>query len=474
MARPSERRVWLSFSPDPNLILRIPGGVTAPERAAGADILAARRAHIGPSLSVSYRRPLSIVRGWMQHLYDADGQAYLDAVNNVPHVGHCHPHVVEAGQHQMAVLNTNTRYLHDALTQYADRLCAMLPDPLRVCFFVNSGSEANELALRLARAFTGSRESIVVDSGYHGNTTSLIEVSPYKFDGPGGAGAAPHVHKVPTPDVYRGLYRRPARDIGTRYASHVGEAVETIVSRGGRPGAFIAESMLSCAGQIVLPPGYLAEAYRFVRDAGGVCVADEVQVGFARAGRHVWAFETQGVVPDILTLGKPIGNGHPLGAVITTRDIAQTFANGMEYFNTFGGNPVSCAIGMAVLDVIERERLQHQALRVGTHLLSRLRDLTSRHRAIGDVRGLGLFVGVELVLDRETLAPAGSLAGIVANRMRDRGVLVSTDGPFHNVLKIKPPLVFTVRDADLLVAALDHVLGETEVNEPSTQGPPCV
>ena len=467
VARPSERRTWLSLSPDPNLILQIPGGITARASRPAAEIVAARREHIGPSLSVSYRRPLNIVRGWMQHLYDADGQAYLDAVNNVPHVGHCHPHVVEAGQRQMAVLNTNTRYLHDALTQYADRLCAMLPDPLRVCYFVNSGSEANELALRLARAVTGSRETIVVDVGYHGNTTSLIEISPYKFDGPGGNGAAPHVHKVPTPDVYRGLYRSPARDAGRSYASHVGEAIETIVSRGHRPGAFIAESILSCAGQIVLPQGYLANAYRYVRDAGGVCIADEVQVGFGRAGTHIWAFETQAVVPDIVTLGKPIGNGHPLGAVITTREIARAFANGMEYFNTFGGNPVSCAIGMAVLDVIERERLQHQALQVGAHLLAGLRDIKTRHRAIGDVRGLGLFVGVELVLDRETLAPAGALAGIVANRMRDRGVLVSTDGPFHNVLKIKPPLVFTTRDADVLAAALDHVLGETDGHRPA-------
>ncbi|MCX6545680.1 MAG: aminotransferase class III-fold pyridoxal phosphate-dependent enzyme [Acidobacteria bacterium] len=467
VARPSERQVWLSLSPDPYLILQIPGGVTAVPRPSGAGLLAARREHVGPSLSVSYRRPLTIVRGWMQHLYDAGGQAYLDAVNNVPHVGHCHPHVVEAGQRQMAVLNTNTRYLHDALTQYADRLSAMLPDPLRVCFFVNSGSEANELALRLARAVTGSRETVVVDAAYHGNTTSLVEISPYKFDGPGGSGAAPHIHKVPTPDVYRGLYRGPASHAGALYASHVGDAVDTIVKRGGRPGAFIAESILSCAGQIVLPPGYLAEAYRHVRNEGGVCIADEVQVGFGRVGTHVWAFETQGVVPDIVTLGKPIGNGHPLGAVITTREIARAFANGMEYFNTFGGNPVSCAIGMAVIDVIEREHLQSQALQVGTHLLSRLKDLMSRHRAIGDVRGLGLFVGVELVLNRETLSPAGALAGIVANRMRDRGVLVSTDGPLHNVLKIKPPLVFTIHDADVLVVTLDHVLEETARNEPA-------
>ncbi|MEI6668655.1 MAG: aminotransferase class III-fold pyridoxal phosphate-dependent enzyme [Acidobacteriota bacterium] len=462
VARPSDRQLWLSVCPDPNLILRIPASVAAPPPRSTADLLAARHDHIGPSLSVSYHRPLTIVRGWMQYLFDADGQVYLDAVNNVPHVGHCHPQVVDAGQRQMALLNTNTRYLHDSLAAYAGRLCGTLPAPLRVCFFVNSGSEANELALRMARAFAQSRETIVLDAAYHGNTTSLVEISPYKFDGPGGSGAAPHVHKVPTPDVYRGLYRRGRRDAGPAYAAHVGETVEAIVRGGKRPGVFIAESIVSCAGQIVLPPGYLAEAYRFVRSAGGVCIADEVQVGFGRAGTHFWAFETQGVVPDIVTLGKPIGNGHPIGAVVTTPEIARAFANGMEYFNTYGGNPVSCAIGMAVMDVIEREHLQEQASRVGARLLAGLTRLQSRHGALGDVRGLGLFVGAELVLDRDTLAPAGALAGRVANRMRDQGVLVSTDGPFHNVLKIKPPLVFNQHDAELLVAALDRALAEAD------------
>jgi 4-aminobutyrate aminotransferase-like enzyme len=460
VAEPDERRVWLSLAPDPNLIAMIPGGVSARPAASDAEILASRRDHIGPSLSVSYRRPLTIVRGWMQHLYDADGRPYLDAVNNVPHVGHCHPRVVEAGQRQMAVLNTNTRYLHDGLVRYAERLCATLPEPLRVCYFVNSGSEANELALRLARSFTGSRETIVVDVGYHGNTNAVVEISPYKFDGQGGSGAPPHVHVVPTPDVYRGLYRGLDGHAGTRYAAHVAGAVERITGSGGRAGAFIAESILSCAGQIVLPPGYLQAAYEAVRAAGGVCIADEVQVGFGRVGTHFWAFETQGVVPDIVTMGKPIGNGHPLGAVVTTREIARAFANGMEYFNTYGGNPVSCAIGLAVLDVIRDEHLQDHALRVGAHLLDRLRALMARHPLVGDVRGLGLFVGVELVRNRETLKPAGIEAGLVANRMRDRGILVSTDGPFHNVLKIKPPMCFTEGDADRLVAALDQILDE--------------
>jgi 4-aminobutyrate aminotransferase-like enzyme/Ser/Thr protein kinase RdoA (MazF antagonist) len=460
VADPAERRVWLSLAPDPNLIVRLQEGVAAQRARSGDDVLASRREHIGPSLSVSYRRPLTIVRGWMQHLYDADGRAYLDAVNNVPHVGHCHPRVVEAGQRQMALLNTNTRYLHDRLAEYAGRLAATLPEPLRVCYFVNSGSEANELALRLARTFTGSRETIVVDGAYHGNTNAVVEISPYKFNGPGGPGAPPYVHVVPAPDVYRGLYRGTGGELGARYAAHVADAADRIGRAGGRVGAFIAESILSCAGQIVLPPGYLRAAYDHVRGAGGVCIADEVQVGFGRTGTHFWAFEAQGVVPDIVTMGKPIGNGHPLGAVVTTREIADAFANGMEYFNTYGGNPVSCAVGLAVLDVIRDEHLQARALRVGTGLIDRLQWLAGARPLIGDVRGQGLFAGIELVRDRETLEPAGTEAGLVANRMRDLGVLVSTDGPFHNVLKIKPPLCFTEDDAGRLVSALDEVLGE--------------
>ena len=460
VARRCDRRVWLSLSPDPNLIAQIPDGVRAPRLPASDEVLAVRRERLGPSLGVSYRRPLTIVRGWMQHLYDSDGRAFLDAVNNVAHVGHCHPRIVEAGQRQMAVLNTNTRYLHDLVGRYAERLCATLPEPLRICFFVNSGSEANELALRLARAWTNGGDTIVVDTAYHGNTTGLIDVSPYKFDGPGGRGAPPHVHKVPTPDDYRGLYRAPDREAGLKYAAHVAETVERITHTGDRVAAFFAESILSCAGQVVLPPGYLAAAYQAVHDAGGVCIADEVQVGFGRVGSHVWAFETQGVVPDIVTLGKPIGNGHPLGAVVTTLDIARAFANGMEYFNTFGGNPVSCAIGLAVLDVLRDERLQEHARVVGQRLLAGLAELKTRHRLVGDVRGLGLFAGVELVSDRNTLDPATEQAAYVANRMRDKGVLVSTDGPFHNVLKIKPPMVFTEQDAGQLVSTLDDILQE--------------
>jgi len=331
----------------------------------------------------------------------------------------------------------------------------------------------------------------VVDAAYHGNTTTLVEISPYKFDGPGGTGAPPYVRVAPMPDVYRGEYKRNDPQAGEKYASHIKEAIKQTVGadlscpppiyrplspsssippeldrppsqpqNGDNVAAFICESLLGCGGQIVLPDNYLKEVYRHVRNAGGVCIADEVQVGFGRVGTHFWGFETQGVVPDIVTLGKPIGNGHPLAAVVTTREIAASFNNGMEYFNTYGGNPVSCAIGLAVLDVIEEEQLQQNALRVGTRLMDGLRALMEKHTLIGDVRGLGLFVGIELVLDRQTLAPAAQQASYIVNRASDRGILLSTDGPLHNVLKIKPPLVFTEANADYLLATLDDILGE--------------
>jgi 4-aminobutyrate aminotransferase-like enzyme/Ser/Thr protein kinase RdoA (MazF antagonist) len=457
VAPASQRAVWLSISPDPSVIL----GVDVRRRESPPEKQRARRRHLlGPSLSLSYRRPLEIVRGAGQFLYDETGRAYLDVVNNVAHVGHGHPRVVAAGARQMAVLNTNTRYLHESILRYAERLTATLPEPLSVCFFVCSGSEANELALRLARAHTKARDLAVVDGAYHGNTAALVDASPYKFDGPGGQGAPPRVHKVPMPDDYRGLHRRSDPERSEKFALHVSGAAQAARDRGERLGAFLCESLLSCGGQIVLPPGYLEAVYRHARAAGAVCIADEVQVGFGRVGSHFWGFQTQGVVPDVVTMGKPIGNGHPLAAVVTTPDIAASFANGMEYFNTFGGNPVSCEIGLAVLDVVEGERLQERAARVGRRLRAGLEDLARRHAVVGDVRGLGLFLGIELVRDRETLEPAAAEAAYVVERMKDHGILLSTDGPLHNVIKMKPPLVFSEADADRVVAAYDHVLGE--------------
>lgn len=393
-----------------------------------ADLLSRRRRTLGPSLSISYRDPLHITHGLGAHLYDSAGRAYLDCVNNVAHVGHSHPRVVQAAAHQMARLNTNTRYLDAHLVEYIERLAATLPEPLRVVYLVCSGSEANELALRLARAHTRREGIMVVDTAYHGNTNALIDISPYKFNGPGGRGRPPHVTVLPLPG--RG-------------------ALETCP---GNLAAFICESALSCAGQVILPPGYLRNIYSTVRASGAVCIADEVQTGFGRAGSHFWMFETQAVVPDIVTMGKPIGNGHPLGAVVTTREIAASFANGMEYFNTFGGNPVSCAAGLAVLDVIRGERLQENALAVGEYLIASLRDLQTRQPLITDVRGLGLFLGFEMPHERH--------ATELVNRMKERGVLLSTDGPLHNVIKIKPPLVFSRTDAGFLLAHLDHTLRE--------------
>jgi 4-aminobutyrate aminotransferase-like enzyme/Ser/Thr protein kinase RdoA (MazF antagonist) len=460
VAFPSQRAIWTSLSPDPNLLLRIPAERFPALAPTIAETLAARRRLLGPNLAVSYRRPLKIVRGWAQHLYDHTGRAYLDVYNNVPLVGHSHPRVVRAAQEQVALLNTNTRYLHDTVLRYAERLTRLLPEPLRVCFFVNSGSEANELALRLARARTRSEDVIVLEHAYHGHTTTLVDVSPYKFEGPGGGGRKDWVHVVPLPDTYRGVYRRDDPHAGPKYARHVGALVSRAQAEGRGLTAFLAETLPSVAGQIVFPPGFLADVYRYVRAAGGVCIADEVQTGFGRLGTHFWGFEAQSVVPDVVVLGKPIANGFPLGAVVTTPEIATAFDNGMEFFSTFGGNPVSCAAGLAVLDVVEEERLQERALRVGGHLLEGLQRLQERYAVIGDVRGSGFFLGVELVRDRSSLEPAPDEAAYVVNRLRERGVLTGTDGPHHNVLKLRPPLVFSEQDASVFLETLGEVLQE--------------
>jgi 4-aminobutyrate aminotransferase-like enzyme/Ser/Thr protein kinase RdoA (MazF antagonist) len=464
VAAASERQIWKALCPDPNLLLGIPPE-RFPKEITFADTLSLRRALLGPNLSVSYKNPLKIVRGWRQYLYDETGRAYLDAYNNVPLVGHSHPKVVRAVQEQSRLLNTNTRYLHDNVVLYAKRLTEKLPEPLRVCCFVNSGSEANELALRLARAFTGCDDTIVLEHAYHGHTTTLIDISPYKFNGPGGSGNKPWVHVVPIPDDYRGIYRRGEPGLGAHYARHVAEIVDRL-RREGRGVAFIAETMPSVAGQIVFPPGYLDEVYRHVRSAGGVCIADEVQVGFGRLGTHFWGFESQGVVPDIVVLGKPIANSFPLAAVVTTPEIAARFDNGMEFFSTFGGNPVSCAAGLGVLDVLEEEHLQENALRIGNRLISALKELQARHPLIGDVRGSGLFLGLDLVNDRETRQPATREAAYITNRLRERGILVGTDGPYHNVIKLRPPLIFSEADSDLLTATLDSTLEEDPARPP--------
>src|SRR2546430_366197 len=460
VAYASQRSVWTSLSPNPNLLLGIPAHRFPAKEPAFLETLAARQARLGRNLSVSYQHPLKIVRGWMQYLYDETGRAYLDVYNNVPLVGHSHPRMVQAAQAQLAPLNTNTRYLHDNVNRYAERLTELLTDPLRVCFFVNSGSEANGLALRLARTHTAKEDVIVLEHAYHGHTSTLIDISPYKFNGPGGSGKKPWVHVAPLADDFRGPYRREDKQAGAKDGRDVEEILERARAEGRGVAAYIAETLPSVGGQIVFPPDYLAEVYRHLRRADAVCIADEVQVGFGRLGTHFWGFETQGVVPDIVVLGKPIGNAFPLAAVVTTKEISASFANGMEFFSTFGGNPVAAAAGLAVLDVLREEKLQENALRGGTHLKNRLQELQHRHRLVGDVRGSGLFLGIDLVLDRETREPAPLQASYVVNRLRDCGILTGADGPHHNVIKLRPPLVFSAADAELFVNRLDAILQE--------------
>ena len=400
-------------------------------------LLEQRALHVGKALRVGHGAPLHITHGTAQYLHSADGTTYLDLVNNVTHVGHANPRVTKACAEQMGKLCTNTRYVYDILTEYLARLAKTLPEPLKVGFLVNSGSEANELAVRIARAHTGAHDMVVVDGAYHGHTGMLINLSPYKFRGRGGKGEPePWVHVVPTPDTYRGGEDRD-------FAAELGK----VVSEAGPIAGFLVESMLSCAGQIPLPQNYLRDAFEHVRAAGGLCIADEVQVGFGRVGTHMWAFEAHGVIPDIVVMGKPMGNGHPMAAVFTTLDIASSFEE-MEFFSTFGGNPVSCAIGMAVLDCIEQDALMAKASMLGERFLTGLKELQAKYDLIGDVRGRGLFIGVELVLDRATKQPASEEAARVVDMMRDKGVLLSTDGPHGNVIKIKPPMVLSLEDID--------------------------
>jgi len=455
VCHPSQAEIYSSICPDPAWLW--PEIPSPPAMLSGEQIISMRSSQLGKNLSISYQQPLHVVRGQMQYLLDAEGQRYLDMVNNVAHVGHEHPRVVEAAQRQIALLNTNTRYLHEELVAYTGALLDTFPPELEVCFLVNSGSETNELALRMAKTYSEQQDIIALKIGYHGNTGATIDVSSYKFDGKGGQGAPPQTHIVPMPDVFRGLHRDPDT-AGEKYATYIRDEIVKIQQQGRGVAGLICESILSCGGQIVLPEGYLKHAYEFIRKAGGVCIADEVQVGFGRVGEHFWGFELQGVVPDIVTMGKPIGNGHPMGAVVTTRKIADAFANGMEYFNTFGGNPVSCAIGKEVLAVIKAENLQENALIVGNYLQQGLKEIMKIYPIIGDVRGHGLFLGFEL-LD-EDLNPLARQATYLANRMREQGILMSTDGPDYNVLKIKPPMCIHKANMDFVLDTMEKVLRE--------------
>ena len=417
-----------------------------------------RKKYLSQSFSLSYDEPLHLVSGRGQYLYDNKGNEYLDAVNNIQHVGHSHPKVTEAANEQFKKLNTNTRYLDETILDYARALTDKLPSNLNKCYFTNSGSESNDLALRIARNHSNSKETIVLEGAYHGHVTSLIEISPYKHDGPGGKGPPEYVHVVPMPDPFRGIYR--GQSSGLKYAAEVKTILDEIRSNDKRVSAFIFEPILGCGGQIIPPNGFLSSSFKMVRDNNGVCIADEVQVGFGRMGESFWGFETQDIVPDIVTLGKSIGNGHPLSVVVTSEDLSNEFNNGMEYFNSFGGNPVSCAIGHAVLKIIEEEELQENAFRVGNELKTLLNEVKSVHDIIGDVRGKGLFLGIEIIRDLETLKPDKQVTHKIVNEMRSRKILLSSDGPDHNVIKVKPPMVFNSSNALFLVETLDKVLSK--------------
>ena len=451
----SQLEVWKGLCPDPNVLFKNEKLKPA-ESKTNRSLIDFRKEHLGKSLSLQYKVPIKMVRGAGQYLMDQHGRKYLDTVNNVAHVGHENFAVVKAGQDQMALLNTNSRYLHENINALAQELLETLPPELSVLHFVNSGSEANELAIRMVKAATGERDIIASEVGYHGNSNMCVDMSSYKFDGKGGSGAPEHTHIFPLPDAFRGKYRGPK--CGEKYAEEILGLIKEIQAKGRGVGALILESIISCGGQIELPQGFLGKAYTYVRNAGGLCIADEVQVGCGRVGKSFWGFQLHNVVPDIVTIGKPLGNGHPLAAVACTQEVADKFANGMEYFNTFGGNPVSCAIGAAVIRTVKQEKLQENALKVGEYLKQKLENLAQEFPIIGDVRGQGLFLGFELV--DQTLNPLAAQADYLANRMKDHGILMSTDGPDNNVLKIKPPIIFTLENADELVHYLDKILAE--------------
>jgi 4-aminobutyrate aminotransferase-like enzyme len=421
-----------------------------------AELVGRRRRAFGPAMqTLTYDRPIHMVRAEGVWMIDADGRRYLDAYNNVPVVGHSHPRVVDAIARQGRLLNTNMRYLHGAAVELAERLLATTPAEIDTCLFVNSGSEANELAWRILTATTGHGGGVVTEHAYHGVTTATAALSPEEW---GDQEPPPHIARIPAPDGYRGQFRYDDDRYAERYAACLVEAFSSLRGRGFEPGAVVIDSGYTSDGIFAPPPSYLQEVVRRAHAAGAGFVADEVQAGHGRTGEQLWSFTASGVVPDAVTLGKPMGNGYPVAAVLLRSDIAAAMAERTTYFSTFGGNPVACAAALAVLDVIEEQKLVENARVIGAYLRGLLEELAARHPAIGDIRGRGLLIGVELVVDRETREPDGALARAVVNHLREAGVLVGRSGKADSALKIRPPLVFEREHADLLVTRLDEAL----------------
>jgi 4-aminobutyrate aminotransferase-like enzyme len=419
-----------------------------PLDAATESLIAARDRMLGPSYRLFYDRPVHLVRGEGTRLYDVDGAGYLDAYNNVASVGHCHPHVVEAVSRQLGTLNTHTRYLHNGIVDYSERLLATMPDEIDQVMYACTGSEVNDLALRVAEMHTGATGVIITADAYHGNTTAVTAISP-SIGGETALGA--HVRTVPPPDSYR----NEADDVAARFAADVAAAIADLQSAGVGLNCLIVDTIFSSDG-IYPDPSVLAPAVEVVHRAGGVLIADEVQPGFARTGEAMWGFLRHDVVPDLVTMGKPMGNGLPVAAMAARADVLEAFARGVPYFNTFGGNPVTMAAAAAVLDVIEDEQLLINAAEVGGRLRQELTGLAAGHPRIGDVRGAGLYIGVEMI--SETGESDRAAAHAVVNAMRERRVLISVCGHDGNVLKIRPPLVFSGSDVDWFCTEFAGVL----------------
>jgi alanine-glyoxylate transaminase / (R)-3-amino-2-methylpropionate-pyruvate transaminase len=433
-----------------------------PEKYAGLsadEVLRLRKEFLNPGIFLYYKKPIMFVEGKMQYVWDENGRRYLDALGGIVtvSVGHCHPHVVEAARRQNETLqHSTTIYLHPNIAEYAQKLAAKMPGDLKVCYFVNSGSEANDLALLMARAYTGNYDVIALRNAYHGGgavTMGLTAHRTWKFNVPHSFG----VHHAIAPDPYRGAWGRDDADAGKKYAADVKSLLDFATS--GQIAAFIAESIQGVGGCIVFPDGYLKQVYEYVRGAGGLCIADEVQSGFGRTGTHYWGFETQDVIPDIVTMAKGIGNGCPLGAVVTTPKIAAALAQRI-HFNTFGGNPVVCAQGAAVLEVIDREKLQANSLKIGGRISEGLLLLKEKHNIIGDVRGKGLMLGIELVKDRQSKEPAKEECAQILERCREMGLLLGKGGLHGQTIRFSPPMCVTEADADFIIEVLDRAFSD--------------
>ena len=451
----SEKNIWSSICPDPNKIIKAKNLIST-NQFSNEVLINNRKKYLAKNLSLSYNSPINIVRGMGQYLINANGRKYLDTVNNIAHVGHENNNVVRAGQKQMAVLNTNTRYLHNNIIKLSQEILKTFPKKLCKVYFVNSGSEANELAIRLMKNYTSKKDIIVSEGGYHGNTNSTVEISNYKYVGKGGMGESKHVHSIPIPDSFRGKYR--GSKSAMKYVKEVEKKIAHINSKGSSIAGMIIEPIISCGGQIELPENFLKKTYQIIKKNKGLLICDEIQTGFGRIGEKFWGFELHDIIPDIVTLGKPMGNGHPIGAVVCTKEIAEKFNNGMEFFSSFGGNPVSCAIATSVLDELKKNKLQKNAKIVGEYIKSELIKLSNEFPIISDVRGKGLFIGFELTTRK--LKPLEKEAKYLINRMKEYGILMSSDGIDKNVIKVKPPLIFTKQNTNTLMFFLRKVLKE--------------